>query len=133
MKEIAKEHQIEWDTTDTEKELLKPPEKTIVCSSLTLPILLYYISEFKIFFSLVSYYQLLFFSFLFFIRKDHEHLLVPPVYLWHLGQTNLFSLINQLLIGNLTFVLINFFSDVKDFSDCPSHFVIFQFFFPWTN
>ncbi|GLT39319.1 hypothetical protein SLA2020_135170 [Shorea laevis] len=29
MKEIAKEHQIEWDTTESEKELLKPPEQLI--------------------------------------------------------------------------------------------------------
>ena len=33
MKEIAKEHNIEWDTTESEKELLKPPEELIVCSS----------------------------------------------------------------------------------------------------
>ncbi|XP_022752169.1 IST1-like protein [Durio zibethinus] len=29
MKEIAKEHNIEWDTTESEKELLKPPEELI--------------------------------------------------------------------------------------------------------
>ncbi|XP_074308454.1 uncharacterized protein LOC141643272 [Silene latifolia] len=29
MKEIAKEYQVEWDTTDTEAELLKPPEKRL--------------------------------------------------------------------------------------------------------
>lgn len=29
MKEIAKEHQIEWDTTESEKELLKAPEEMI--------------------------------------------------------------------------------------------------------
>ncbi|CAL5326540.1 unnamed protein product [Camellia sinensis] len=29
MKEIAKEHQIEWDTTESEMELLKPPEELI--------------------------------------------------------------------------------------------------------
>ncbi|XP_023544297.1 IST1-like protein [Cucurbita pepo subsp. pepo] len=29
MKEIAMEHQIEWDTTESEKELLKPPEELI--------------------------------------------------------------------------------------------------------
>ncbi|KAJ4962270.1 hypothetical protein NE237_022209 [Protea cynaroides] len=29
MKEIAKEYQIDWDTTESEKELLKPPEKLI--------------------------------------------------------------------------------------------------------
>ncbi|KAH7850798.1 hypothetical protein Vadar_003163 [Vaccinium darrowii] len=29
MKEIAKEHQIEWDTTESEIELLKPPEELI--------------------------------------------------------------------------------------------------------
>ncbi|XP_047318060.1 IST1-like protein [Impatiens glandulifera] len=29
MKEIAKEHKIEWDTTETEIELLKPPEQLI--------------------------------------------------------------------------------------------------------
>ncbi|KAH7519846.1 hypothetical protein FEM48_Zijuj08G0080600 [Ziziphus jujuba var. spinosa] len=29
MKEIAKEYQIDWDTTETEKELLKPAEKLI--------------------------------------------------------------------------------------------------------
>lgn len=30
LKEIAKEHQIDWDTTESEKELLKPPEEQIV-------------------------------------------------------------------------------------------------------
>jgi len=30
LKEIAKEHQIDWDTTESEKELLKPPEEPIV-------------------------------------------------------------------------------------------------------
>ncbi|KAL5122531.1 IST1-like protein [Glycine soja] len=30
LKEIAKEHHIDWDTTDSEKELLKPPEELIV-------------------------------------------------------------------------------------------------------
>ncbi|KAM7260755.1 hypothetical protein ACFE04_026230 [Oxalis oulophora] len=29
MKEIAKEHQVEWDVTETEQELLKPPEELI--------------------------------------------------------------------------------------------------------
>ncbi|TKY58337.1 IST protein [Spatholobus suberectus] len=29
LKEIAKEHQIDWDTAETEKELLKPPEELI--------------------------------------------------------------------------------------------------------
>ncbi|XP_028777270.1 IST1-like protein [Neltuma alba] len=29
MKEIAKEYQVEWDTTESEKELLKPPEELI--------------------------------------------------------------------------------------------------------
>lgn len=29
MKEIAKEHKIDWDTTESEKELLKPPEELI--------------------------------------------------------------------------------------------------------
>ncbi|ESW28210.1 hypothetical protein PHAVU_003G268000 [Phaseolus vulgaris] len=29
LKEIAKEHQIDWDTTESEKELLKPPEDPI--------------------------------------------------------------------------------------------------------
>ena len=33
MKEIAKEYQVEWDTTETETELLKPPEERIVCLS----------------------------------------------------------------------------------------------------
>lgn len=27
MKEIAKEYQVEWDTTESEMELLKPPEE----------------------------------------------------------------------------------------------------------
>lgn len=31
MKEIAKEYQVEWDTADSEMELLKPPEERIVC------------------------------------------------------------------------------------------------------
>lgn len=30
MKEIAKEYQIEWDTTESELELLKPPEEPLV-------------------------------------------------------------------------------------------------------
>ncbi|CAJ1942261.1 unnamed protein product [Sphenostylis stenocarpa] len=29
LKEIAKEHQIDWDTTESEKELLKPPDEPI--------------------------------------------------------------------------------------------------------
>lgn len=29
MKEIAKDHNIEWDTSESEKELLKPPEELI--------------------------------------------------------------------------------------------------------
>ncbi|MED6194002.1 hypothetical protein PIB30_024312 [Stylosanthes scabra] len=29
LKEIAKEHQVEWDTAESEKELLKPPEELI--------------------------------------------------------------------------------------------------------
>jgi hypothetical protein len=34
MKAIAKEYQVEWDTTETEQELLKPPEERLVqCSS----------------------------------------------------------------------------------------------------
>ena len=31
MKEIAKEYQGDWDTTESEMELLKPPEERIVC------------------------------------------------------------------------------------------------------
>ena len=31
LKDIAKEHQIDWDTTESEQELLKPPEDLIVC------------------------------------------------------------------------------------------------------
>lgn len=31
LKEIAKEYQIDWDTAESEKELLKPPEELIVC------------------------------------------------------------------------------------------------------
>jgi vacuolar protein sorting-associated protein IST1 len=31
MKEIAKEFQVDWDTTETEQELLKPQEESIVC------------------------------------------------------------------------------------------------------
>jgi vacuolar protein sorting-associated protein IST1 len=30
LKEIAKEYQIDWDTAESEKELLKPPEELIV-------------------------------------------------------------------------------------------------------
>lgn len=44
MKEIAKEHQIEWDTTESEKELLKPPEELIVCS--ILPLFLFFDGKF---------------------------------------------------------------------------------------
>ncbi|XP_056849303.1 uncharacterized protein LOC108819485 isoform X1 [Raphanus sativus] len=32
MKEIAKEFQVDWDTKETEQELLKPQEQTIVCN-----------------------------------------------------------------------------------------------------
>lgn len=35
MKEIAKEYQVEWDTTESEMELLKPPEELIVCCFLS--------------------------------------------------------------------------------------------------
>lgn len=31
MKEIAKEYQIEWNSTESEAELLKPAEERIVC------------------------------------------------------------------------------------------------------
>lgn len=34
LKEIAKEYQVDWDTTESEAELLKPPEKLIVHFSL---------------------------------------------------------------------------------------------------
>lgn len=40
MKEIAKEYQIEWDTAESEKELLKPPEELIVCSALSISLML---------------------------------------------------------------------------------------------
>lgn len=33
LKDIAKEHQIDWDTTESEQELLKPPEELIVCAT----------------------------------------------------------------------------------------------------
>ena len=33
LKDIAKEHQIDWDTTESEQELLKPPEDLIVCAT----------------------------------------------------------------------------------------------------
>ena len=36
LKDIAKEHQIDWDTTESEQELLKPPEDLIVCALLKL-------------------------------------------------------------------------------------------------
>lgn len=36
MKEIAKEFQIEWDTTESEQELLKTPEERIVSTAATL-------------------------------------------------------------------------------------------------
>lgn len=32
LKEITKEYQVQWDTTETEEELLKPPEERIVCT-----------------------------------------------------------------------------------------------------
>nr|KYP37474.1 IST1-like protein [Cajanus cajan] len=43
LKEIAKEHQIDWDTTESEQELLKPPEELIegpraFVSASTLPV-----------------------------------------------------------------------------------------------
>lgn len=36
MKEIAAEYQVEWDTTESEIELLKPPEEKIVSTALFL-------------------------------------------------------------------------------------------------
>lgn len=36
MKEIAKEYQIEWDTTESEVELFKTPEELIVSIAATL-------------------------------------------------------------------------------------------------
>jgi vacuolar protein sorting-associated protein IST1 len=36
LKDIAKEHQIDWDTTETEQDLLKPPEELIVRATRTL-------------------------------------------------------------------------------------------------
>lgn len=31
LKEIAKEYQVQWDSTESEQEFLKPPEEVIVC------------------------------------------------------------------------------------------------------
>ena len=42
MKEIAKEYQVEWDTTESEMELLKPPEELIVCFFLSYELLVNY-------------------------------------------------------------------------------------------
>lgn len=39
MKEIAKEYQIEWNTAESEKELLKAPEELIVSSPLPLSLM----------------------------------------------------------------------------------------------
>jgi vacuolar protein sorting-associated protein IST1 len=36
LKDIAKEYQIDWDTTESEQELLKPPEEVIVRPTETL-------------------------------------------------------------------------------------------------
>lgn len=36
MKAIAKEYQVDWDTTETEQELLKPPEERLVQSITTI-------------------------------------------------------------------------------------------------
>ena len=36
LKDIAKEHQIDWDTSETEQDLLQPPEVLIVCATITL-------------------------------------------------------------------------------------------------
>lgn len=33
MKAIAKEYQVDWDTTETEQELLKPPEERLVVTT----------------------------------------------------------------------------------------------------
>lgn len=45
LKEIAKEHHIDWDTTDSEKELLKPPEELIVRFVSWSPLLAYALSQ----------------------------------------------------------------------------------------
>jgi vacuolar protein sorting-associated protein IST1 len=74
MKEIAKEHQIEWDTEESEKELLKAPEEMIVSSSLSLSHTHTHTQEAQLD---VSYKNL---NTVFFIRRDHTLLLVPPVY-----------------------------------------------------
>jgi vacuolar protein sorting-associated protein IST1 len=74
MKEIAKEHQIEWDTEESEKELLKAPEEMIVSSSLSLSLSHTHTQEAQLD---VSYKNL---NTVFFIRRDHTLLLVPPVY-----------------------------------------------------
>jgi hypothetical protein len=78
MKEIAKEHQIEWDTEESEKELLKAPEEMIVSSSLSLSLSLTHTHTHTQEAQLdVSYKNL---NTVFFIRRDHTLLLVPPVY-----------------------------------------------------
>ena len=84
MKEIAKEYQIDWDTTETEMELLKPAEEPIVCSlSLSFSLSLTHSSyphthqRFKMQGSvslIKSMYSLL-------IRKDQKLLLVLAAYL----------------------------------------------------
>lgn len=69
MKEIAKEYQVDWDTTESEMELLKPSEERIVCFifSFSLPLCA----------CLASYLHLL--SLL--TRKDQVLLGVLPAYL----------------------------------------------------
>jgi hypothetical protein len=63
LKDIAKEHQIDWDTTESEQELLKPPEELIVRPTRTLLQIL------------LSYMPDVLSSYVFLCRKGRVHLL----------------------------------------------------------
>jgi len=93
MKEIAKEFQIQWDTTESEMELLKPPEERIVGSSLSLSLSRAHTHSHTQFDKFV-FLRILVLSL---IRKDLALLLVLPAYPCSLSQLNLLSQISQLL------------------------------------
>lgn len=72
MKEIAKEHQIDWDTTESETELLKLPEEPIVS------LYLFVLSSYLLVSILTNLLYLNFLWCLFFTRKDRGHLPALP-------------------------------------------------------
>lgn len=94
LKEIAKEYQIDWDTAESEKELLKPPEELIVC---VLFLFIYHplsVCYMSLAFLCCPSSPLRFWLFSL-IRKGSALLSVPAPYQWRLQQLFPWNQISQ--------------------------------------